>query len=131
MKEKHNIFQKKGRHLKSSSQQKKGKGSKNEYLDEMKLNVIRDLGKTIKDDPKELDGIDIYVRSLTADLRKLSERDYFMVKHEIQGVPFKYQMARFGQNQGGSIVGDSSANTETNFMSINDGFYSRWINNSN
>ena len=30
----------------------------------MELNVIRDLGKTIKDDPKELDGIDMYVRSL-------------------------------------------------------------------
>ena len=29
----------------------------------MELNVIRDLGKTIKDDPKELDGIDMYVRS--------------------------------------------------------------------
>ena len=47
----------------------------------MELNVIRDLGKTIKDDLKERDGIDMYVRSLTADLRKLSERDYFMVKH--------------------------------------------------
>ena len=77
---------------------KKGKGSKNEYLDEMELNVIRDLGKTIKDDPKELDGIDMYVRSLAADLSKLSERDYFMVKHKIQGVLSKYQMARFGQN---------------------------------
>ena len=96
----------------------------------MELNVIRDLGKTIKDDPKELDGIDTYVRSLAADLRKLSERDYFMVKHEIQGV-LKYQMARFGQNQGGSVVGGSSANTETNFMNNNDRFYSRWINNSN
>ena len=110
---------------------KKGKGSKNENLDEMELNVLRDLGKTIKDDPKELDGIDMYVRSLAADLRKLSERDYFMVKHEIQGVLFKYQMAQFRQNQGGSIVGGSSANTETNFMNNNDGFYSRWINNSN
>ena len=97
----------------------------------MELNVIRDLGKTIKDDPKVLDGIDMYVRSLAADLRKLSERDYFMVKHEIQGVLFKYQMARFGQSQGGSIVGGSSANTETNFMNNNDEFYSRWINNSN
>ena len=47
----------------------------------MELDVIRDLGKTIKDDPKELDGIDMYVRSLAADLRKLSERDYFMAKH--------------------------------------------------
>ena len=101
---------------------KKGKGPKNEYLDEMELNVIRDIAKTIKDDPKELDGIDIYVRSLAADLPKLLERDYFMVKHEIQGVLFKYQMARFGQNQGGSIVGGSSANTETNFMINNNGF---------
>ena len=40
----------------------------------MELNVIHDLGKTIKDDPKELDGIDMYVRSLAADLRK----EYFL-----------------------------------------------------
>ena len=58
------IFQKKGRHSNQAANKKKGKGSKNEYLDEMELNVIRDLGKTIKDDPKELDGIDMYVRSL-------------------------------------------------------------------
>ena len=113
------------------SSKKKEKGSKNEYLDEMELNLIRDLGKTIKDDPQELDGIDMYARPLAADLRKLSERDYFMVKHEIQGILFKYQMARFGQNQGGSVVGNSSVNTETNFRNSNNGFYSRLINNSN
>lgn len=68
----------------------------------------------------------MYVRSLPDDLRKLSERDYFMVRHEIRGVHFKYQMGQFRQKQGDSIVGGSNANTETNFMN-NTGFYNRWI----
>ena len=77
-----------------------GKGTKNEYLEEMELNLIRDLGKSMKnDEPKVVDEIDLYTRSLAADLRKLTERQYFMAKHEIQGVIFKYQMARLGKDQ--------------------------------
>jgi len=49
----------------------------------MELNLIRDLGKTMKYDSKEPDRIDMNARSLAVDLRK---RDYFIVKHEIQGV---------------------------------------------
>ena len=37
----------------------------------MELNLIRDLGKTIKDDPKELYGIDMYVQSFAVNLLKL------------------------------------------------------------
>ena len=66
---------------------KMGKGTKSAYMDEMELNIIRDLGKSIKNDS----------RSLAADLRKLSELEYLIVKHEIRGVLFNHQMARFRQ----------------------------------
>ena len=64
---------------------KMGKGTKSTYMDEMELNIIRDLGKSIKNDSSEpkLDDIDLYSRSRAADLRKLSEQEYLIVKHEI------------------------------------------------
>lgn len=120
-----------------SKMSRMGKGTKNGYMDEMELNLIRDLGKSIKNDsnePTKLDDIDLYTRSLAADLRKLSERDYLMVKNEFQGVLFRYQMAGFGQvqnqNQGqwqGPRAGPIN-NTETNFMNNIDGQYVRWVN---
>ena len=50
--------------------------------------------------PKEIDDFDIYAKALAADLRKLSQRNFFMAKHEIQGVLFKYQIAQLNHGQG-------------------------------
>jgi len=106
----------------------RSKRSKSEYLDEMEMNLIRDLGKSVKNDTKEKepDEIDVYVKSLAVDLRKLSERDYFIVKHEFQGILFKYQMAQFNQGHGKQRP---PSNNDTSMSQPNDGYYSRWVNN--
>ena len=44
---------------------------------------------------KELDYVDLFVRSIGADLKKLCERKYLMAQNEIRGVVLNYQMARF------------------------------------
>ena len=81
----------------------KKKSAKSEYLEEMEMNVIRDLGKSLASENKVKniipDSIDTYVQSLASDLRRFSEREYVMIKHEFQGILFKYQMSKFQINQ--------------------------------
>ena len=96
----------------------------------MEMNLIRDLGKSIKNgsNEKPLDGIDLYVRSLAEDLRKLPERDYLMVKNEIQGIMFRYQMAQYDQGQGtssGGLPTNSGPTTSNQPQPI--GPYTRWL----
>ena len=77
------------------------KSAKESYMDDMELSLIKSLKDDLKDDKKvekQLDSIDLFVRSLGADLRALNQREFFMAKHEIQNVVFKYQMARFGRD---------------------------------
>ena len=113
---------------------KTGKGTKNNYMEEMELNLIRDLGKSIKNDSNQLnkpDDIDLYTKSLAADLRKLSEREYAMVKNEFQGILFRYQMARFGQAQsqgGNQWQGSNTSNNAESLMNSSNGQYVRWVN---
>lgn len=75
---------------------------------------------------KEPHEIDIYVKSLAVDLRKLGEREYFLVKNEFQGISFKYQIARLNQAQ------EKEGPTRNNKLVMrqpNDGYYTRWVNN--
>ena len=60
---------------KSSKSAKRGKTNKSEYLDDMELTLIRDLGNAVKSEAKEkpLDEVDTYVKSLAADLRRLQQ----------------------------------------------------------
>ena len=103
---------------------KKGNMAKSEYLDDMEINIIRDLSKSVNKS-NELDGIDLYVRSLAVDLRKLSERDYILAKNEIQGILFKYQMSKFGQGQFSRppVASNQAFNTSTS------GYYAQMLDN--
>ena len=102
-------LKRKSEKMKDNSSSKK---SKNDYLNDMELNLIRNLNDSVSK-PNNLDGIDLYVRSLAVDLRKLSERDYMMAKHEIQEIIFKYQMSQFGMR------GNPSMNTYGQFRAGN------------
>ena len=105
------------------------KSAKSQYLDDMEISLIRDLGKSIKNEPKqkELDGVDLYVRSLAVDLRKLSEHDYLMAKHEIQGVVFKYQMAQFDQQRALPFIEPNNSNNNNGTQPS--GYYTHLLNN--
>ena len=105
------------------------KSAKSQYLDDMEISLIRDLGKSIKNEPKqkELDGVDLYVRSLAVDLRKLSEHDYLMAKHEIQGVVFKYQMAQFDQQRALPFIEPNNSNN--NNGTHPSGYYTHLLKN--
>ena len=108
---------------------KRGKSSKSDYLDDMEVSLIRDIGKAVKGESKEKpqDDVDVYVKSLAADLRQFQQREYFMAKHEIQCIIFKYQMAKYHQ----STPTRPTANKEnvSNEMHQQQGAYQSWINN--
>ena len=108
---------------------KRGKSSKSDYLDDMEVSLIRDIGKAVKGESKEKpqDDVDVYVKSLAADLRQFQKREYFMAKHEIQCIIFKYQMAKYHQ----STPTRPTANKEnvSNEMHLQQGAYQSWINN--
>ena len=91
----------------------KEKKAKDDYINEMEMNIIRDLSKTVKSN--ELDGIDLYVRSLAVDLKKISDRDFLCVKHEIQNIVFKYQMGQFGMTNQQLVNSTYNNVSETGF----------------
>ena len=86
----------------NKSSKAKSKSAKSEYLEDMEINLIRDLGQSLASEKKVQkhvpDNIDTYVQSLASDLRTFSPREYAMIKHEFQGVIFKYQMSKFQMN---------------------------------
>ena len=41
------------------------------------------------------DAVDTFCHSLTSEIRQLSEREKCLIKHEINNVIFKFQMAKF------------------------------------
>ena len=109
---------------------KRGKSSKSDYLDDMEVSLIRDIGKAVKGESKEKpqDDVDVYVKSLAADLRQFQQREYFMAKHEIQCIIFKYQMAKYHQSTPTRTTANKE-NVVSNEMHQQQGAYQSWINN--
>ena len=75
-----------------------------EQKDALELD-LRDIIR--QDDPEQL-----FANLLAADLRKFSEPEKFMIKHELHNVVFRYQMARHQTPTQGhvlpqSLVGDN------------------------
>lgn len=90
-------------------------------LDQAKVLLIKSLKEDIQNQKKhaikELNPVDLFVSSLGADLKTLSERDFILAKHEIQNIVFKYQMARYGQepvpNSLSSRLNNNNSNNST------------------
>ena len=73
-----------------------------EEKDEEELKIIRDLHSTIKqsaEDKKEESPDEVYGRYIASEVGRFNELEKTMLKHEIEGVLFKYKMLKYKPQQ--------------------------------